>query len=441
MRQKGRQEQKPHDPTADLPPAFRQSRNSPYRRRLSLLAEPFQPKVQRRLGLAERTMNALPAYDAFFVDVDASKRELFAIFSEAGLADADLSKDADYFEIISRLFYDHGVFFTTGVDWRATCRLVARSMLDDLHMFFIAHDAEGQFATRYTPGHSLHPPLLIIDLAAVLERAVYHMNFIHYHQLEPISTFILDGKEEASEKLLAERLKLAASTRFDDCKKVMSKLHDGNLTPDALLKIFPRIHAVKMMQYFIQATYDPDEIQHTVNLCNLIVRSALIAQLATHKEFEKMRREAQIGNSIAEVMRFFERCKTIFFVLNAITDIAYGNPAFRLAGIQAYSLNPSANQAHLLAFKDECMTPMIRRLGIKGSRNPFTIIHEILSCPPEQFARAAKEVLHDEFGFEERHPDFAADAERINAISVVNRAVLPEIVEVLEKTGYTEPIM
>jgi len=331
--------------------------------------------------------------------------------------------------------------------------LIAQRTVGGLEFFFAAlKENTIERNALYVPERSplSNPPRVIVDLSSLLEEAVFNINLIRFAQLEPISSVLFSPTEREknpTEGLLRQRLKrMVPRGEFDmlDFRRVFDDLREGADDRAAINNAFTGMLIIRFTGLVVRAAHSEDEVEHTLNLCNLLIRPSLICQLAMHREFERLRQMHGIGSDDYKKMEeFFNNSISHLNFVGWLADMAYGDPLYRIFALSNFGLVGGGSQSFLF-FKEHGMTPVIRRTCAQTPCTSEELFFRVLSCPAEKFRHAAQErldeVFHDLTGspFSEAHPNLADAFRLINNTTFMTPEILPTVVRMWHESGVND---
>lgn len=415
------------------------SRQSQYRRRLATLARPLDPQVENRLELMRRLFSVLHDPKGSSSDHQRSVHMVTALLQHAREKGVDIPIH-DNRAMLRGVFLEQGVVATLIGEQAIVGPLLWHHTFIDLLCSITAVE-RGEAFSSYTPNLIIAPPKVIVDLTPILEEAVEWINFIRFNQPEQIAALCINHGETPTPDLIKTRLSMFTVEGNDEktVRKALAEIGDIDVLDERALKIlFARFRIIRLMADVVRATYDEDEIQHTMNLCNVIARSTIIGQLAIHREFERLRFTNEI-NTIHSILDAFSRCSDLCYLLFRLAKMAYGNICLELARMEREALEAETPKVRM--FRINAAESMVNFLRITPSG---TILESLVKTllPKNDLQSAAKKTFdhcverETGMGFTEWHPDFVHATTRINKIDVVDADTLAIIAGIWKRDGY-----
>lgn len=426
------------------PSLCRAAKKSPYRQRLAAVAKPLEERVQKLIEIGETIFRGTPRPRSILMDLVAFEEALDRveeITTAHNIPIPPAGSCRNGGEVWRRLFYEQGVFFDLSDSKLCTGPLLAEHQIDGLDAFFAALTRPIGSASNYLSERKPieTPARVIMDVASFLEEAVYRINLFRYRQMEPLASLLFTTEEKEQSlrtPLFKQRLKRiapAGKLKRIDFERILRDLSQDT-GDDPVDQAFASILVMRFMDRIVRSTGAEDEIEHTLNLCNLIVRSALVSQLAAHREFERLKEEHGADNE-AEAESFHMAHQPQLDYVGWMADIAYGNPIYRIGSASQSGIVYPDDSESLRFFEQHGTTPILQRTGLR-SDDLMGAFYDTLTCPAERFQAAARELLDEVFtswtgkSFSETFPGLVQAFEQINGTTFVTREQLPIIAEV-----------
>ncbi len=419
---------------SQFPEAYRPARKSAYRRRIASLAEPLSDRIVKCIEMGKALREAGAEVNKLIVDLE-SIRESMQRFM--GLeAHHDLFNNAsgwDFREDMKEMFEKNGVFFDVAGGNLFTGPLLGKREMHGLEIFLTALDSEitgtVYFPKRYIPG-AVFQPRIAVDTASILETAIARINLMRHEELDAPSSWLFQEEEPSKEKMMRILGMLKGGFRKKDFREAMEAVRAGRESRP-LAEAFMILQAMRWMRSIVDSTWDDDEIQHTVRLCNLIIRSSLIFQLAMHQEFEGLKREANVDERDMEAVEFLhgENMPQLEFV-GWMADLAYGNMDQRMMEIQQAAL-ADVTPSHQI-FKTYGLNAIIAEAGLTPtlSDGPEHFYYRMLTSS-DKLEKAAPKALDRLFqgrwgkGFGDSYPELIEAFAQVASTDLMTREHLP----------------
>ncbi len=418
---------------AHLPPIYTASGSSEYRKRIAAFAKPLEPEVKSMMVYGRQLLAAMPARNT--IDLQGLKdmkrlakfdpRLNALIIRVTGTGRTGTQTAVALFTEFQR----KGVVFDVHDSKLYLGPILGMHKLEGLETFAISSEKGetsmylGERRDKKT-GEGI-PARLLINMAKILENAVWHINLFRHNELEPISSLLTkrgEGENTSAEVLKdrVNRLTLSSRREFE---RLMGEIGSGESDVD-INDAFARVYALKFGHYMVKQAYSEDEVQHTINLCNAIARSTAVFQIMLHREIEMMEKQPQMTDygfkaAIKLLMPHLE-------MLAALIEIAYCNPVVR---IEALSQDAICGMD-----KTPIMRELNRNIRISATSDFMRAAHEIISCSLEEFQRSAKEILSRmQAGTLAEKPDELISSDVIEQIAkteFITRETLPTAAEI-----------
>jgi hypothetical protein len=433
----------------ELPQQCILAKKSKYRRNIAALAKPLDPKRAKTLELADALREHTIETSGIYVDLD--KGHIARSWSETTGPD----------EILWKLFYNDGVFFDTTRGLFFVGPLQGSEKNCGIEIFISALEGMVQRCSGYMPERWIDesipsvPPRIILNTVCVLEDAVSRINMFRYNEVEPMSWFLFRSDEgsEANKPILKSRLKKIlpqGQLRKINYEKLVNKLAEGDT---GIHGVLPKLFAIRHLGLEVQGSYVQDEIEHTLNLCNIISRSTVVKQIMLHNEF--MRRVKQAGvpsKDMAALEMFLKNQMVELENISWLADMAYSSPHIRLGDMQCSALQPghvlSESEILFLSYSNQ---RILQELGVRPTPQDDWIISKkmnryfkLLSTSSTSFRNATAKILDGIYiqltgkSLFETFPELEGQFKKVQETEFIRAEDLSDITEQWKKENILE---
>jgi len=436
---------------AQLPPAYRASKSSEYRKRIAALGTPLPQELRKRIEFANELGKAAPKPDDILLDLPALRESMLRIMDIAMANGFTRSRaHSSGYDLFKDLFYEHGVFMDSINSNLCVGPLIREEKIGGLDVFMPALPESQPRASFY--GHERQllgmPARMVLDIANFLEIAAYRINMIRFGELEPISSVLFSSSEHeqgVSRMLFKQRLKKLlpeGGLKDPDFRRLFHDISEGKGDHDSMSSAFSRVLIIRFTGLGVKAARSQDEVEHTLNLLNALIRSALVSHLTIHNELERLKAYHGIDRSNFELCKyFFESHLDHLFLIGWLSEIAHADPFFRIGFLIQDSL--TGDNPALLYFKQNAMGPLLAKAGVQ-SPDILGSFYKILTCPPERLSHAAHEVLDEIYndmagkGFHEAFPGIDDAYWQVRETTFVTKDDLPIVAQIWHESGVND---
>src|SRR3989338_6433620 len=427
-----------------LPKPYIDSKSTPYRKRIAAMAKPLPDKVAACIEMGETIFRGTPNPHELLVDIPAFLEALDRcgkIVERHGIVLPDIRDPATSITRSDKFFRDNGVLFDGAKSRLYVGPLLLTRRIDSVDIFVAALKDQHLGAAIFLPDKSSdggNSCRIILDAVSLLEEAIFRINLMRFHQPEPVSSIIKPVTND--KQAIARRLKEISDLEdIDGFRAILSELNGGSKQIGAIFPAFGKILILKFIDLMIRSYHSDDDIEHTINLFNLMARCTVITQLAVNREGQRIINEVngdRVQYDESAIMRANEA--TLDFV-GWLANIAYGDPFFRISDIQLGGMSGETESG--VYFKQHGMPRIFGKLGITFTpeTNVSGITDQLFSflCSSKERLQVVARAILDEYfehytgkSFEEVHPGLVGAFKEVNETEFLTRDDLPTVSEI-----------
>lgn len=426
-----------------LPSPYKNSKSSAYRLRIAAQAKPLPDKVAACTEMGRTIFKGTPNPHGLLIDIPAyleAINRFIEIATKHGIELPGIDGSIPSTSRWENFFSDNGVLFDGANSRLFTGPIIATRRFDSVDVFVAALEDRQSGAAILLPDRSSdggNSCRIILDAVSFLEEAVFRINLMRFNKLEPLSSILARG---AKPNIIRGRLrKVGDLSDINGFRSILSDLQGDSDNANIFFNAFGTILIFKFMADMIKSCHSEDEIEHTINLFNLIARSSVITQLTVNREGQRIIDGLNGGQRKYDESAIMEVNQVPLDFVGWVANIAYGDPFFRICEIQMDGVHSETESG--VFFKRQGMPRILTKLGIPFT--PETSMSEIarrlfsfLCASKEQLQSVAREILDEYFEhytgktFDGTHPGLAEVLREVNEATFLTKDDLPIVSEV-----------
>ncbi len=428
---------------SQYPEIYRPARTSAYRKRIAAFGKPLPEKIRKTMEMGESLFTGVAEGAKTFVDLEVFQKNFQRYLQLAtsqdlappGKLTGDIATDT------VKLFEGNGVFFDCSGHNLFIGPLLDKREIAGVRVYTAAIKNEitgGAYLPKRFLLYGFMPPMVVIDAVSMLENAATKINLIRFLEMDgPSSVLFLEDTPDKEKFRKIIRLVKGKNLSHKDYRKALRAVNTTGDFPLSLTKAHTAVYLTRLMAQQVQISGDQDEIQHTIKLCNIMARSLLISHLATHAEFELLKKTANIDErDMKKTEWLFRKNRELMTFISWLADIAYGSILVRLADIQFHAFSGGLDARHE-TFRKHGINPMLHYAGLMpASTAEYENSYYKITRSADKLRDAAKRVLDEGYEastgktYTETHPDLIACFGEVNSMDFITREHLPATAQI-----------